>query len=441
MIQQHACSPGRVWLGTKLFSVTLVLALSACTCGKAPDEVLERCESSLSLPPSISTDILFVIDNSGSMFEEQEKVVNQLHTFIVNLAKSPIKNDFQIGVVTTGISLSTIACNQWWSGSCVSYPEENGLLQTIKDSEGNSIGPILSSKNMDSAFLDNVRKLIRRGTQGAGQEMGLEAMRRAIENSINGVGPNAGFLRPGSRLLVVIVSDEDDCSEPRGCDDSQLFLEYGHCRDRCTTDDDCKGCNGPSSEGCYCLPIEPSRPQAGRECVFSVCDTAFGRGRLEDVSQYVDYLQNLDDGTGLNRKREVYLAVIGAVDNAGNPARCREGSDEAYGVAVRYREAVDSLKENGFIDSICKPNYGESLTRIAQMVSAPQSIDLEHAPSDGHLIQVEVVRKDRKTIKCRMDDGFEFDPSEGTVPAKLRFYGKCRLQLGDRLEVKVVCAG
>jgi hypothetical protein len=441
MIQPHAFSPGRDWFGTKLFTVTLGLALSACTCGKAPDEVLEHCESSLSLPPSISTDILFVIDNSGSMFEEQEKVVSQLHTFITNLAKSPIKNDFQIGVVTTSISQSVTDCSQWSGRSCTSYAKENGFLQIAKDSQGNSIGPILSSENMDSAFLDNVRKLIRQGTLGSGQEMGLEVMRRAIENSVNQVGPNAGFLRPGSRLLVVIVSDEDDCSEPNGCNNPKLFLEPA-CGKSCASDDDCKGCDGFSgSEGCYCLPINPSKPQTGRKCVYSVCDTAFGRSQMKDVSDYVEYLQNLDDGTGLNRKREAYLAVIGAVDNHGNPSRCKEGSDEAYGVAIRYREAVDSLQENGFIDSICKPDYGESLTKIAQMVGAPQSIDLKHAPSDGHFIHVDVVRQSGETIKCRMDDGFEFAPSEGTVPAKLRFNGKCRLQLGDRLEVKVVCAG
>jgi hypothetical protein len=43
---------------------------------------------------------------------------------------------------------------------------------------------------------------------------------------IEGVGPNAGFLRPDAHLLVVFVSDEDDCSDEGVLDGLVNFLCY-----------------------------------------------------------------------------------------------------------------------------------------------------------------------------------------------------------------------
>ncbi len=54
-------------------------------------------------------------------------------------------------------------------------------------------------------------ELVAQGTTGAGIEMGLEAARLALSDTLLN-GHNAGFLRDSANLSVVIVSDEEDSS-------------------------------------------------------------------------------------------------------------------------------------------------------------------------------------------------------------------------------------
>src|SRR5687767_14546987 len=93
-----------------LRSVSLGAALALASCGGAPDHVLDRCQEALALPPSVSTDILFVVDTSASMREEQEKVVDELHTFVSSLVNAPVRNEFQIGVITTSVTQNFVTC-------------------------------------------------------------------------------------------------------------------------------------------------------------------------------------------------------------------------------------------------------------------------------------------------------------------------------------------
>ena len=83
------------------FASCLVLA----GCRGLPEGAIEQCSSQISLPASVTTDILFVIDNSGSMREEQQKVIDELSTFVQSLASGPVDNDFQIGVITNQASI------------------------------------------------------------------------------------------------------------------------------------------------------------------------------------------------------------------------------------------------------------------------------------------------------------------------------------------------
>src|SRR5690606_37751676 len=124
---------------------------------------------------------------------------------------------------------------------------------------------------------------------------------------------------------VVVVSDEDDCSDP-----GAEAIALGSCPTNpgCTSDDDCE------VEGAYC-----TLPAGGgeRACLLNECETPAGRAALEPVERYVEFLRTLDDGTGRGRNRDVYLAVIGPIDpETEAPARCRSGADEAYGVGARY---------------------------------------------------------------------------------------------------------
>ncbi|MGI5865308.1 MAG: vWA domain-containing protein [Myxococcales bacterium] len=413
----------------------LCAALAGCDCGGAPEGVIDSCESQLGLPPSVTTDILFVIDNSRSMREEQEKVIAQLHTFVSSLVSGPVENDFQIGVVTTTISQYATTCDGR-ATELLEYPAESGRLQ--RGALAASEVPVLSSRDLETmgnAWLDKVRLLLDQGTEGSGQEMGLEAARRAvseplISTPVSAEPPgNQGFLRPGSRLLVIILSDEDDCSVPT----PETFAVEPTCGTSCARDSDCGG------EGNYCVLRDAFAPWLGRACVRNACEVPEGRAALVPVQQYVDFFKSMDDGTG--RRREVFLAVIGPVGVDREPARCQGDNDEAYGVAVRYKAAVDGMGDNGLIDSICKDDYADTLRGIADLVSAPHTLELPHNPPDGHLLLVEIARESGEKVTCRMGEGFDFEPATDKARARVTLKGECRLRMGDSITLKLACAG
>src|SRR5438552_17520406 len=84
--------------------LAVLAGLPACTsCDTVPSDALLSCQATQVLPSSVSTDILFVIDDSGSMAAEQALLANNLDAFIDTLVASPVQNNFRIGVTNTSI--------------------------------------------------------------------------------------------------------------------------------------------------------------------------------------------------------------------------------------------------------------------------------------------------------------------------------------------------
>ena len=80
-----------------------LLAALALACESVPSDAVTRCEATRVVPAAVKTDILFVIDDSGSMDEEQANLRDNLSAFIDALVAAPIANEFQIGVTTTSV--------------------------------------------------------------------------------------------------------------------------------------------------------------------------------------------------------------------------------------------------------------------------------------------------------------------------------------------------
>lgn len=123
-------------------------------------------------------DVLWVVDSSGSMTQEQDNVARNFGKFFDFLAKA--KTDYHIAVTTTDVV--TV----------------QGRLQ------GNPAVIDPSTPNPIEAFAANVRV----GTAGSANEAGLDAARRTFE-----LKP-AGFLRDDAHLFLIFVSDEEDNSQP-----------------------------------------------------------------------------------------------------------------------------------------------------------------------------------------------------------------------------------
>lgn len=129
-------------------------------------------------------DILFVVDNSGSMGDEQNTLATSFQDFAAYLTSQNVA--YQVGVTTTDID-------------------------TFSGQHGELVGnPSIIDKNTPNAaakFAANANV----GTNGDATEQGLEAARLALTPP-NVTGANAGFLRQAAKLFLIFVSDEEDQS-------------------------------------------------------------------------------------------------------------------------------------------------------------------------------------------------------------------------------------
>lgn len=125
-------------------------------------------------------DVLFVIDDSCSMRDEQAAIAQNFRGFIQAATQRSV--DFQIGVTTT----------------------------TILGAGGRLRGPPLTANtpNLERSFQQQVAV----GTGGSGLEQGLEAMALAIRLADRGVPPNRDLFRPSTAKAFILISDEDDSS-------------------------------------------------------------------------------------------------------------------------------------------------------------------------------------------------------------------------------------
>lgn len=142
--------------------------------------------------PGPKSDILWVIDDSCSMFDEQARLISNLGQF-VGYADG-LDADYQMAVVTT----DAFSENAGRFERCFPHPSIVGSSYA-------------DSTTRDAAF----RCMFDVGTNGSGIEAGLGAAKRALERALDPFLPqngNAGFVRSDAQLSIVVVSDEDDLS-------------------------------------------------------------------------------------------------------------------------------------------------------------------------------------------------------------------------------------
>ncbi|MCA9552004.1 MAG: choice-of-anchor D domain-containing protein [Myxococcales bacterium] len=153
-------------------------------------------------------DILFVIDNSCSMSEEQASLTANFQSFIQFADAQAL--DYRIAVVTTDVDgcpnptspQRPVTLNQ---GQCGYFADGNGD-NTLRDPSWRLITPD-EQPSAETAF----SAIATQGINGSGSERGLEAAYQALSSPII-TGWNNGFLRPSAYLALIFVSDEEDQS-------------------------------------------------------------------------------------------------------------------------------------------------------------------------------------------------------------------------------------
>lgn len=414
----------------RLLGPTVLLSLAACGgCDDVPPDAVTNCQA-VGLA-SARTDILFVVDDSVSMGEEQQNLATSFGAFVQELAALPSKSDFQIGVTSTSVDEPASATNLQDTfqrgGPNNGRPYPKGALVAVDDTGlyRTDLPRILPGDS--PTLVQDFQRNVKVGTLGSAKEQGLRAALLAVTDRVAD-GSNAGFLRPGSRLVVVIVSDEDDCSDPLDLAVPQVVGDPAQCH------------------------------QAGAKNLAGTVPTP--AGDLPAVSLYVDAL----DTTPLaGEVRPVLLAAIVGATQAGAPAcgsavaycsaACVPGTgcDTACDRGDRYVQLAAAYGQTGLLDSICLPDFSATLRSIATLIG--QEVPLAQAPADWRLLSLSVVSPGGATTACTIGlagaggtPDVLYTPPTATRPPSLTFggaqvSGACELRAGDQIDLKILCAG
>lgn len=140
---------------------------------------------------SNQVDVLFVIDNSGSMREEQANMADRISNFMSRLNGL----DWQVAIATTDPYDSTRG-----DGRILQFPDGSYFLSSINH----------TATSAQTLF----GQTIQRPETGSGNEMGIRASYRAISRAVNpfefGDYQLAQFFRSSAALSVIVISDEDE---------------------------------------------------------------------------------------------------------------------------------------------------------------------------------------------------------------------------------------
>lgn len=324
---------------------------------------------------STKVDILFVVDNSNSMAEEQQVLSKQ----IVLMAKElitptfvgedtpPAVEDLHVGIVTTDMGTAgytVMTCSNPMNG-------DNGVLQnhgrleecqpsySAADCDGGECPWLSHSTELpddgtdptNPPIWDDFGCIATLGTGGCGFEQQLESALVAL-NVQSETGPNQGFLRDDSLLAVIFVTDEDDCSASNGEIFNSSRDDFGHLNLRC----------------------------------------AFNPGELHDIDRYYDGLVALRSHLENPEQRIVVGAIVGIphpsdgtwrpgdsveslramqIVDPGNPAGLQPSCVTEMGEAfppVRIVELVYRFGNNGVLASICQDDWTSALQAITRKI-------------------------------------------------------------------------
>ena len=184
--------------------VASLIALSSCEKGGSnfslSSDSSQFQQSAVFVPRKL--DVLFVVDNSGSMKTSQTNLAQNFPSFI-NYFKDK-GYDFKIAVTTTDAFYG----DQFISEGCSICNQQQTQFRASSDASGGVPIRVLdnSTPDLEHIFSANVQV----GVNGSGDERAFSSFKAALNSPLN-----AGFHRSSAYLSVIIVSDSDDFSQAR----------------------------------------------------------------------------------------------------------------------------------------------------------------------------------------------------------------------------------
>lgn len=414
-------SPSRVMMWRFRTLPTLLLGL--CACGRGPalpfDDAwspARECETGGSgciteVTLQRAVDILFVIDNSASMAEEQKALAENFSALVDVLERDGLGLDYRIGVIGSSREpMSATSCLERprdfiWRGrdgyiiEAFDYACEDVCrvrdFEVVRTANGRDTEPRQRPWIQSSAEDTNIPSGVSmveafecmgpQGINGSGFESTLESMRDVIVDDVE------GFIREEALFAVILVTDEEDCSMPDL--HRQLLNEPNEVTRPLWTVPE-----GPTSAVCWNAGVRcEGGPGIYSSCVpenrdFNRQPTTPEDAVLYPVERYVEALRDLSNvkqrqgGIGT-----VLVAVIAGVpegypdgepivfqdsdlqdfnDEYGIGPSCGRGTEGIYsppGIPpVRLREFAESFAtDRRNLYSICSGDYSVALEDIA----------------------------------------------------------------------------
>lgn len=348
----------------------------------------------IAIAPQRDVDILFVIDNSGSMAEEQATLAANFGAFIELLELPEVAANYRIAVTTTDNGTGECSTTgpergQFVLSSCRSRLSQfevpnsaSGPLDARAEAcEDLCPAALADLETTPTHITDNPESVARpwmenivgninlpegvdtatafaclgpQGIDGCGYESPLEAMRLALTRANTETEEEFGFLRKDALLAVVFVTDEADCSFQGDTSDvfdrnggkhlwSDLDVSYptsGVCWNAGVLCDD-----GPNGLECHAADIDSNG-----------AEVESGDGLLYPLDRYVDFLSELQD-----RKREqtnnpdldILVSLVAGV------------STNFKGGDVNYSDAADPAFTDEFgISPGCESGAGKAVPPV-----------------------------------------------------------------------------
>lgn len=359
----------KTWLHKHFMSVVAAyLAFWATGCTKMsflPGQDSSSATSSLSAskqsesfsfdtePLQKKADILMVIDNSASMKPLQANLTANFASFIYNFVA--MGYDFHLSVTTTDAYKSLPQF-----GNDPSYAK-------FRDGAGSNHSGVYtilpSTPDLLNLFVINASQ----GADGSGDERAFSSFKAALSSPFN-----AGFLRPDSFLSIIILSDEDDFSDPYRTEASWI---HG-----------------------------------------GVADHDYSDPTLEPVSNYVHYLDGLTGSTPAHRRYSV--STLGIFDQ-----RCLDiyksvtSGTEPFASIIGQRYFEIAHQTNGIAGSICDQGLSSSLAAIGNSVinNTTATLSLKSSPVEGS-VEVDVNPIDKSLTWTVSGSSIRFNktPAKGT---------------------------
>ena len=410
------------WLG----AVTLASGIALAGCNEHPldgvdlDSTASR-PFAVDLAPKNKVDVIVVVDNSGSMGEEQANLAANFGAFVQTLENGGA--DFRLAVITTDQgndfycgefetspeygNMQASSCRQrlehfqnfdgddFSAAACTDICELDTLdLRATALAEGGaeSVRPWLQAGGSDSNLPGNVTAtqafscMGPQGVDGCGYESPLEALRFALLRTQDEQEDEYGFLRDDAALAVIIVTDEADCSTtPEG---QQIFSSAG----AKTFWPDPSSNSTPSSKICWSAGVEcEADGNGGYRCNpknvgLDGAPADAGGAVLRDVDEYVQLLRDL----GGDNKR-LHVSLIGGVPldfgetgvipytDGGDPAFVQQfgigagctntigGVTQAAVPPVRLRNFIEAFDGTQMF-SVCAADYTDTLEAIVEQL-------------------------------------------------------------------------